>query len=209
MLRLIPSGPSIARESPRNLSAKCTPPHCATSDPKQLRDLQHRTSTASHPRRSYSHLFAFLTLIWHASTEIHFVRAVRCHHPARLPASRQPTCRAPIADSSLEASLLHSSLVQVPCASRVVSRKSPGSRAQKTRGPRRRSRDPLTNAAGRPESAVPEIGSSLYSTCEVVTCCRSEHLCVRLAAGRPGQRRSLYPGAGAPVKPGWRAALSR
>src|SRR5207245_8094003 len=60
MLRLIPSGPSIARESPRNLSAKCTPSHCATSDPKQLRDLQHRTSTASHPRRSYSHLFAFL-----------------------------------------------------------------------------------------------------------------------------------------------------
>ena len=124
MLRLIPSGPSIARESPRNLSAKCTPSHCATSDPKQLRDLQHRTSTASHPRRSYSHFFAFLTLIWHASTEIHFVGTVRCHHPARLPASRQPTCRALIADSSLEASLLHSSLVQVHRGSTKSQQKS-------------------------------------------------------------------------------------
>jgi len=113
---------------------KCTPSHCAPSDPKQLRDLQHRTSTASHPRRSYSHLFAFLTLIWHASTEIHFVRTVRCHHPARLPASRQPTCRALIADSSLEAPLLHSSLVQVPM--RLTRRFAKVTGLQGTKNPR-------------------------------------------------------------------------
>jgi hypothetical protein len=53
----------------------------------------------------------------------------------------------------------------------VARRKSRTSlRAQKTREPHWRSRGPLTNAAGWLESAVPEIGSSLYSTCEIVTC---------------------------------------
>ena len=161
MLRLIPSGPSITRESPRNLSAKLSPYRSTTSAPKSI------GTSAPQPARIRTHggrvhtSSRSLLLSGTLSTETHFVRAFSFQHSAGLlPHDIKPAdCSRLLARPKRLCSTLLLFRCVVPHAS--VARKSPVLRAQKTREPQRRSRGSLTNAAGRPESAVPEIGSSL------------------------------------------------
>jgi hypothetical protein len=77
MLRLIPSGPSNTLESLQGiLSAKLFRAAPLPQTPNPFGTFSTATSTDSHPRRSSSHLFAFLTLIWHAFPQSHFSRNV-------------------------------------------------------------------------------------------------------------------------------------
>jgi hypothetical protein len=141
-----------SRESPRNLKCKTLPRRSTASDPESLRDVQHRNQHGFAP------------------TEVVFT-------PLRVPYSYL----ARFSTEPLLAKCLCSTLLLFRCLvpSRVGARASPILRAQKTREPQRRSRGPLTNTAGRPESAVPEIGSSLTRRVRLSRARPSEHLCVR------------------------------
>src|SRR5919199_3019382 len=84
MLRLIPSGRSITRESPRNLSAKLSPYDSTTSAPKSI------GTSAPQPARIRTHggrvhtSSRSLLLSGTLSTETHFVRAFSFQHSAGL-----------------------------------------------------------------------------------------------------------------------------